>query len=563
MRDMKQRADSVFELESVWKILLRIAPPVMLAQLIQALYNIVDSFFVGKYSGDGLTALSIIYPIQLISIAVAVGTGVGVNTKMSRYYARGLTEKADKTAGTGTVLALMSWAVFAVLSALLMRPYVMTSAESQTAVTYAVTYGTIVCVGSFGIFLESTWSKVHQAGGNMRLPMLAQIAGAAVNIALDPVLIFGWGPIPALGVAGAAYATVVGQVAAAAITVSGFRRPPRPRELVLYAKKIYRLGYPSIFMQMLYTVYIVALNVILAGFSDEAVTVLGLYYKIQSFFFIPLTGLQTCMVPLLSYTYARGAYARCKRIMVDSAILSMGFMLVGVACFELIPRQLLGIFSGNELVLSIGTDAFRIIGLSFLPVVLSLMTPVFFQAIGAAAPSVLLSLTRQIFCLIPLFWLLSRIGLAYAWLAFPIAEVVTGSLGIALYLHQLRKWDLRGAKPKELDDRGGIIMKLITAIVNRKDAGEVCQALTEAGFYFTRIASTGGFLTAGNTTLMIGTQDENVPAVIEVIRSHCSRREETVPSPVQAATPSAAYPTQVVVGGATIFITAVEQFEKL
>ena len=180
-------AYSLFDTESVWAILMRIAPPVMLAQLIQAMYNIVDSYFVGQFSSDGLTALSIVYPVQLIVTAIAVGTGVGVNTLMSRYDGQGNHHLADRTAGTGTVLALISWLIVAVLSGLLMRPFAAISTESSSVADLAVTYGTIVCVGSPGVFLESTWSKVHQARGNMRLPMLAQIAGAAANIVLDPI----------------------------------------------------------------------------------------------------------------------------------------------------------------------------------------------------------------------------------------------------------------------------------------------------------------------------------------------------------------------------------------
>lgn len=554
---------NIFDEKSVWKILLHIAPPVMLAQLIQAMYNIVDSYFVGKFSSDGLTALSIVYPIQLIAIAVAVGTGVGVNTLMSRHYAQHENKRADETAGTGIVLALLSWIVFAVLSTLLMRPYVMTSAESPLAVEYAVRYGTIVCIGSFGLFFESIWTKVHQAGGNMRLPMLAQIAGALTNIVLDPILIFGLGPIPATGVAGAAYATVAGQVVAALITISGFRRPPALGRLWDYTKKIYRLGYPSILMQLLFTVYIVALNMILAGFSDDAVTVLGLYYKIQSFFFIPLAGLETCIVPLLSYTYAKNAYDRCKKIMTSSVLLAMSFMLLGVACFELIPAQLLGIFTEETAVIEIGVRAFHIIGASFIPAAISLLMPVFFQAIGAAIPSVLLSLTRQIFCLIPIFWLFSKVSLNDTWFAFPIAEVVTGSLGVFLYVRQLRGWRLYNTRNAKQDRKGGTAMKMITAIVSKKDTNVVCQALSEAGFYFTKMASTGGFLTAGNTTLMIGTEDEKVAQALDVIRANCSRRVEKISSNVQLAVPSTAYPTEVSVGGATVFVTEVAQFEKM
>ena len=185
MDNVKQEND-FFGTERISKILLKIAPPVMLAQLIQALYNIVDSYFVGGYSADALTALSVIFPVQLLIVALAVGTGVGVNTFIARLYAFQKREEAEKTAGTGMILSIITWAIFALISALLMRTYVMTSAKSPMAVDYAVTYGRIVCIGSLGIFLEGNWSKVHQAKGNMRLPMIAQIVGAVVNMILDP-----------------------------------------------------------------------------------------------------------------------------------------------------------------------------------------------------------------------------------------------------------------------------------------------------------------------------------------------------------------------------------------
>lgn len=553
----------VFDESSVWKILFRLAPPVMLAQLIQAMYNIVDSYFVGQYSGDGLTALSVIYPIQLIITALAVGTGVGVNTQMSRDYASKKLRRARYTAGVGTVLGLISWAVFALLSTLFMRPYIMTSAESPQAVEYAVTYGQIVCIGSLGVFMESIWSKIHQAGGNMRLPMAAQIAGALTNIVLDPILIFGLGPIPTLGIAGAAYATVIGQTVTALITSSALQKPPKLSALPRYASKIYRLGYPSIFMQMLYTVYIVALNIILAGFCDEAVTVLGLYYKIQSFFFIPLYGLQTCIVPFLSYTYAKGNYKRCQAILWDTIILSLAFMLVGVLAFEFIPDRLIGIFSSDATVLEIGIPAFRIIAISFMPAVLSLLPPIFFQAIGKAVPSVILSLTRQIFCLIPIFWLLSKLGLVFSWGAFPLSETITGSVGLLLYFRQKREWKLYEIRDKKQTEEGQTVMKMITAIISKKDSDEVCRALTEAGYYFTKMASSGGFLSWGNTTLIIGTEASKVRPAIEIIRAHCSRRVENIPSTMQLAAGSATASSEVVVGGATVFVTEVEEFEKL
>lgn len=274
----------------------------MFAQLIQALYNIVDSYFVGKYSPDGLTALSVIFPVQLIITALAVGTGVGVNTQMARLYAQKKEKEADETAGTGIALSFFTWILFAILSALFMASYVATSAKSEAAIQYGITYGKIVA---------------------------AVITGTR-----------------------------------------GFRMPPAFHEMKNCIKWIYRLGYPSILMQMLYTVYIVALNIILAGFSDAAVTVLGLYYKMQTFFFIPLLGLQTCIVPA----------------------------------------------------------------------VISLLSPVFFQAIGNAKASALLSLIRQLGCLIPIFRAFSKLGLVYTWIAFPAAEVITGVIGIVLYIRQIKQW---------------------------------------------------------------------------------------------------------------------------
>ena len=428
---------------SIKAILLKIAPPVMLAQLIQALYNIVDSFFVGRYSADALTAVTVIYPIQIVIVALAVGTGVGVNTYMARKYAQGETESANYTAGTGMVLAVLSWIALAVCTTLIMRPYVMTSATEPAAINQAVIYGNIVCIGSLGTFLESNWSKVHQSRGNMKLPMIAQVAGALTNVVFDPILIFGIGPVPEMGIAGAAYATVLGQfVSAIIVGIRGFQKPPRISEIPHYASRIYKYGYSSILMQVLYTVYIVALNMILAGFSDAAVTVLGLYYKAQSFFFIPLFGLQTCIVPVLSFNYTRRSFDRCRELMRDSIIVSLSLMAVGIVCFIFLPEQLMMIFSNSDEVIAIGRIAFPIIGLSFASAVFSLIMPTFFQAIGEGLKSLLLSLTRQIFCLVPIFWLLSLIGLNYTWIAFPVSETIAGAVGIILYKRETAKWKL-------------------------------------------------------------------------------------------------------------------------
>lgn len=444
-----------FGTDSIPKILLKIAPPVMLALLIQSLYNIVDSFFVGKFSEQGLTALSIVYPLQLIITALAVGTGVGVNTLMAKYYALRNDEKANYTAGCGFIISLVLWVLFAVATVFLLKPYLRTSASDPKALEYAYTYGMIVCVGSIGLFTEGIFSKVHQAQGNMVLPTVAQICGAVFNCIVDPILIFGVGPIPKMGVAGAAFATVGGQILAAIITgARGLKKPPKPSKFPEYTAKIFKLGYPSIIMQSMYTVYIVALNMILVGFCDEAVTVLGLYYKLQTFFFIPLIGLSTCIVPVLSYNYTNHSFDRTREIMKWSFAVTIAFMVVGILCFELIPVQLLSIFSKSEKVFEIGKTALRIIGISFFPATFSLMMPIFFQAIGRGAPSVVLTLLRQIICLVPIFYAFSFLGLDYTWIAFPLSETITTIIGFILYYRQIDVWKKDyGYTPKKLKFR--------------------------------------------------------------------------------------------------------------
>lgn len=441
MTEMEDR--DFFGKEKIGRILMKIAPPVMLAQLIQALYNIVDSLFVGRYSGSGLTALSIIYPVQLLMIALAVGTGVGINTCIAHYLGLSDDKRAEETAGVGLPLALAMWVIFAAACYAFMPQYAHLSTTSQEVAEDVISYGRIVCVLSVGLFTESIWTKILQAHGDMKTPMLAQIVGALINIVFDPLLIFGLFGCPRLGVSGAAIATVLGQMAAAAIV--GVRVHRRllchlpdlgayPRTLA----RIYRLGLPNILMQSAYTFYIFGLNMILEGFSDDAVTALGLYYKWQTFFFIPLGALQTCIVPILSYNYAAGNVRRCRRTLGVSLIYGFALMLVGTLCFELIPSPMLRVFTDSESVVEIGTWGFRIIGVSFIPMVTSLIFPVFFQAVGSAAKSSMLTLVRTVVLFVPLGYLFARMGLHSFWLTFPVTEVVTSIVGLMCYRAFLR-----------------------------------------------------------------------------------------------------------------------------
>ena len=384
--------NELFGKEKISKVLLKLAPPVMLAQLIQALYNIVDSFFVGRASDSGLTALSIIYPIQLLMIAFAVGTGVGINTAMAAKLGTGGTKEADEYAGVGTPLAVVMWLLFAAVCYAIMPAYAKMSTDSPAVIADVIAYGRIVCVFSFGLFLESVWTKILQAHGDTKTPMAAQIIGAITNIILDPLLIFGMFGLPKMGISGAAAATVAGQIAAALVVMKkGFRRSPDRRKYPAYIKRIFALGTPNILMQSAYTFYILGINLILSGFSDQAVTALGLYYKWQTFFFIPLGAMQTCIVPVISFNYAAHNIERCKKTLSASVIFGIALMSLGTLCFAVIPEQMLRVFSSDEQVVAIGTFGLRIIGISFIPMVTSLIFPVFFQAVGSSVKSSQLS----------------------------------------------------------------------------------------------------------------------------------------------------------------------------
>lgn len=424
----------LFATEKISKILFRLAPPVMLAQLIQALYNIVDSLFVGRYSDSGLTALSIIYPIQLLMIALAVGTGMGINTAMAARLGVGNRKEADEYAGVGTPLAIALWFLFALICWTIMPYYARMSTSSEAVIRDVIVYGRIVCVFSFGLFLESIWTKVLQSVGDMKTPMTAQIIGAVTNIVLDPLLIFGMLGLPKMGIAGAAAATVAGQIAAAAVVFKkGFRKPPQRSVYPRCIARIFRLGTPNILMQAAYTFYILGLNLILSTFSDQAVTALGLYYKWQTFFFIPLGAMQTCIVPIISYNYAARNIDRCRKTLSTAVLFGLVLMALGTVCFILIPTEMLKVFTSDTRVIEIGSVGFRFVGVSFLPMVTSLIFPVFFQAVGSAFKSSALTVIRTVILFVPLGFLFSRLGLNWFWMTFPVTEVLTSIVGMVFY----------------------------------------------------------------------------------------------------------------------------------
>ena len=410
----------------IGRLLLKLSPPVMLALLIQSIYNIVDSCFVAQYSLSGLTALSIIFPIQLLMTALGTGTGTGLNILISRMDGNGDTARQRDVVKSGLYLGIWNFLIFTCIGMLLIGSYYTISSDQAEVRAEGIQYAQIIFLGSFGLFMESNCTKLLQAKGNMVTPMLAQVAGAAINLVFDPIFIFGLFGAPELGVAGAAIATIMGQWAAMLITLKAVFRTYDMRGTFRFKDciQIYQSGFPSIIMQSLYTLYIVGLNLILKQFTEDAVTVLGIYYKLQTFFFIPLMGLQQVIVPVISFNYGAHDIKRVNDTLRYSILISCGVMALGTFIFMAFPKELISIFAGSTPILNIGTPALRIISVSFLPASLAMMFTVYFQGIDKGKCSVFITVLRQIILLVPLAWLFHFAGLNYVWLTFPVTESI-------------------------------------------------------------------------------------------------------------------------------------------
>ena len=410
----------------IGRLLLKLSPPVMLALLIQSIYNIVDSYFVAQYSLSGLTALSIIFPIQLLMTALGTGTGTGLNILISRMDGNGDTARQRDVVKSGLYLGIWNFLIFTCIGMLLIGSYYTISSNQAEVRAEGIQYAQIIFLGSFGLFMESNCTKLLQAKGNMVTPMLAQVAGAAINLVFDPIFIFGLFGAPELGVAGAAIATIMGQWAAMLITLRAVFRTYDVRGTFRFKDciQIYQSGFPSIIMQSLYTLYIVGLNLILKQFTEDAVTVLGIYYKLQTFFFIPLMGLQQVIVPVISFNYGAHDNKRVNDTLRYSILISCGVMALGTFIFMAFPKELISIFAGSTPILNIGTLALRIISVSFLPASFAMMFTVYFQGIDKGKCSVFITVLRQIILLVPLAWLFHFAGLNYVWLTFPVTESI-------------------------------------------------------------------------------------------------------------------------------------------
>jgi len=418
------------------KLLLNMSLPMMVSMLVQALYNIVDSIFVAKLSENALTAVSLAFPIQTLLIALGTGTGVGVNSLLSKQLGEKDLKQVSKTAMNGIFLAVLSYLVFVIVGIAGVRPFYASQIKDSDPeiLTLGVQYLTIVCVCSFGVYAQLIFEKLLQSTGKTVYSMITQAVGAVTNIILDPILIFGLLGMPKLGVAGAAIATVIGQVVGG--TLGLIFNIKFNKEITLSVKgfrpdgntigNIYKVGVPSIIMQAIGSIMTYGMNMILIAFSSTATAVFGVYFKLQSFFFMPVFGLNNGMIPIIAYNYGAGKRSRVIKAIKCSLVYAFVLLFVGFLVFETMPAVLLGLFEASDEMLAIGVPALHIIGVHFLIAWFCIIAGSVFQALGNGVYSLVVSVARQLVVLLPAAFILAKLGGLHAvWWAFPIAEIMS------------------------------------------------------------------------------------------------------------------------------------------
>lgn len=434
------------------RLLAGMAIPMMISMLVQALYNVVDSVFVAQISQDALNAVSLAFPLQNLMIALAGGTALGVNALLSRSLGEKRQDMADRAANTGIFLALCSFAVFALLAVLFSRTFFLAQTDNPVIVRYGTDYARI-CLGcSIGLFSQFCFERLLQSTGRTTLAMCTQLTGALINIFLDPILIFDYFGFPRMEVAGAAAATVIGQIiAACAAVVLNLKKNPeihiRLRSIRWdgpVAREIYRVGLPSIVMQSIGSVMTFCLNKILISFTEAATAVFGAYFKLQSFIFMPIFGLNNGMVPIVSYNYGAVKMNRVRKTMRLTIYTAVCIMSCGLLLFQLAPGALLSFFNPTQEMHDIGIVALRIISLPFPLAGFDIIAGSVCQAIGNPIHTLVISICRQLLVLLPVAWLLAQTGrLELVWLSFLIAEFASLALSIIFLRRTLRKADAR------------------------------------------------------------------------------------------------------------------------
>ncbi len=433
------------------RLLITMSLPIIISMLVQALYNIVDSIFVARINENALTAVSLAFPVQNLMISIASGTGVGVNSFVSRSLGAKDYKLADKAANVSIFLAIVNWAVIMVFGFIMSRRFFEIQTSDPQIVEYGYQYMSIITIFSFGVFGQIMGERLLQATGKTIYTMVTQGIGAVINIIFDPIFIFGLLGMPAMGVSGAAVATVMGQIIAMLLAVFfnikvnkelkfDLRRILPRRDIVA---NIYKVGAPSILMMAISSVTTFIMNKILIAFTSTATAVYGVYFKLNSFIFMPIFGLNNGMVPIIAYNYGAKKYPRIIRTMLLSITYAMAVMIIGLLIFQLMPRQLLWLFDASEEMIAIGVPALRIISISFIAAGFSVVTLSVLQALGQGLYSLITSASRQLIILVPVAYLLSKLGnLELIWWSLPIAEAACVLLCFVFIGKTFRKLDI-------------------------------------------------------------------------------------------------------------------------
>ena len=430
------------------KLLVNMALPLVISMLVQALYNVVDSIYVSRISESAVTALSLAFPIQNLLIGCATGVGVGVNSLLSKSLGEQNYERANRTAGNGFLLSSLFSALFVVFGLFFARPFFATQTTVAETLNGGSTYLAIVTIGSIGIFIEILFERLLQASGNAFQSMITQATGAITNIILDPILIFGWFGLPAMGLAGAALATVIGQWIAAILAMGLnlkynkelklLRKHAKPDRYVI--RTILSIGVPSIIMVGIGSIMNFGINQILQGFSETATGVFGIYFKLQSFFFMPLFGINNAVISIVAFNYGARNPERMLKTVKMACAAGLCIMLTGLAAFQLIPEVLLSLFDPSAEFMRMAVQALRTISWCFPVAAVCIILGSTFQALGTGIYSTIISLCRQLVMLLPAAYLLSLSGeVTHVWWAWPIAESAGLTLTVFFFLRNYKR----------------------------------------------------------------------------------------------------------------------------
>ena len=444
---------NILGVENIGSLICKMSIPIMFSMMVMALYNVVDSIFISHYSAKYLASLSIVFPLQMGIIAVCSGTAIGINSLTSRYLGAGNTEKANKVAITGMWLEIISSLVFILFGIFFSGVFANAFSSDPEIINGTKAYLSICLIISTPLMFSSVIERLMQAEGDSIHPMIVQIVGALINIVLDPVFIFGIGPFPEMGVAGAALATVLGQIIGCIIAYIFYRRinilSARIHNLIKFKpekqtiKEIYKVALPSIVLQGLTSISTLLMNIIIVAFSDIAVAVFGLYFKVQSFLYMPLFGLNSGVIPIVGYNYGAKNKDRVIKTVRIAMAIGCSVMLLGTLLFQFLPNLILSPFKTTEEMNKIAYVAFRIISIGFIFSAIAIVVNGFFMGIGAGVSAMSVNLARQLILLVPLAFVLSKtaLGISGVWVAFPISEVLSTILAYALFIKERNKID--------------------------------------------------------------------------------------------------------------------------